>query len=270
MADWDCPDYHMSTEHLRSIAADVHSDVTPQAGWRGDTLVVTDPYAFRIAGFLRDGRSAFTRSFAIEGFLPRALMADGLTLGYQIPLSKAIVEGQQTTTDLLVTANPRGAARVVARLPLRHHTARVIIGSGENRNDAYFPQPFGDPDLYDVDPLGRWFVSVSRPIATGTAGSFSLTWRRPNGSILRTVRVPYQAVRLPANVVRDTTGYYSDLFQRAFSDVPRARLEGLVREAVFVPRFLPSVTVVTAGLDGTTWVKRGGIGTTATWMVFDA
>lgn len=239
------------------------------AGWRGDTLVVTDPYAYRIVGFLRDGRPAFTRTYAIDGFLPRALMADGSTLGYQIPLSKSIAEGRQTSTELLSATNPHGPARVIARLPLRHHTARVIIGSGENRNDAFFPQPFGDADLYDVDPFGRWIVSVSRPVATGRQGTFTLTWRGADGAVLRSVRVPYRPLPLPGRTVRDTIEHYGEVFSRAFAGIPKARLEDLVRDAVFAPRFLPPVTAVVAGLDGTTWVRRAGIGA-ATWMVFDA
>lgn len=240
------------------------------AGWRGDTIVITDPYAYRIVGFSREGRAAFTHTYAIEGFLPRALMADGSTLGYQVPLSKAIAEGRQTSTDLLTTATSRGPARVIARLPLRHHTAHVIIGSGENRNDAFFPQPFGDADLYDVDPYGRWIVSVSRPIAERRQGTFSVTWRQPNGTVLRTVRVPYQSVRLPPAMLRDSLDHYTDLFARVFSTIPRSRLGELVREAVFAPRVLPPVTAIIAGLDGTTWLRRGSAGTTATWMVFNS
>lgn len=239
------------------------------AGWRGDTLVVTDPYAYRIVGFLRDGRPAFTRTYAIDGFLPRALMADGSTLGYRIPQSKAIAEGRQISTELLSATNPRGPARVIARLPLRHHTARVIIGSGVNRNEAFFPQPFGDADLYDVDPFGRWIVSVSRQVATGRQGTFTLTWRGADGAVLRTVRVPYRPVPPPGSMVRDTIEHYGEVFSRAFAGIPKARLEDLVRDAVFAPRFLPPVTSIVAGLDGTTWVRRAGSGA-ATWMVFDA
>lgn len=241
------------------------------AGWRGDTLVVADPYASRLLGFTSDGHSVFTHTYAaLPGFLPRALLANGSALGYRLPLSKDIVEGRQTDTELMTAAATVGQPRVIARLPLRHNTARVVIGSGEGRSEAYFPQPFGDSDLYDVDPLGRWIVSVSRPVTTGKRGTFAITWRAPDGRVLRSVTVPYAATKLPGAMLRDTTTHYAEALTNAFPTVTTARMVALVRGSLYVPGNLPPVTAILSGADGTTWLRRAGAAGAATWMVFDA
>jgi hypothetical protein len=236
-------------------------------GWRGDTLVVADQIASRLVGFLPGGGSAFTRSYAaIPRFVPRAILADGRILGMRIPFSKEIADGRQTTTELLVTESPAGPARVFARLPLRHHTARVRIGSGAGASEAFFSQPFGDWDLQTVDRYGRWIVSVARPAGAPT---FALTWRSPAGTSLRTATVPYTATPIPRAAVRDSIAAYVAEFSRAFPTVGRRSLEGMVRDAVFAPRSYPPVVALVPGLDGTTWVRRHATGEVATWMVFD-
>ena len=239
-------------------------------GWRGDTLVVSDPFASRLVGFLPGGRSVFTRGYAgIPAFVPRAILADGRVLGMRLPLSKAIADGRQTTTDLLVTESPDGPARVLARLPLRHHTARVRIGSGAGASEAFFSQPFGDWDLQAVDRYGRWIVSIARPAGTTERGTFSLTWRSPAGTVLRTATVPYTATPISRGAARDSVAAYVAEFSRAFPSVARRSLEAMVREAVFVPRSYPPVDALVPALDGTTWVRRHAPGEVATWMVFD-
>jgi hypothetical protein len=74
---------------------------------------------------------------------------------------------------------------------------------------------------------------------------------------------------LPARAVADTVNRYVDRFARAFSGVPRARFETLVRTALFVPESHRGVQAVVSGHDGSTWLRRGDPGSTATWMVFD-
>ena len=239
-------------------------------GWRGDTLVASDPFASRLVGFLPGGRHAFTRTFtALDGFLPRMILADGRTLGARILLSKDVAEGRQTTTDRLIAESPAGPARVIARLPLRHHMAHVRVGSGDNASEAFFAQPFGDWDLHGVDPRGRWIVSVSRPAAESARSRFAVTWRSPSGATLRTSTVPYAPAPLARGAVRDTIAAYAKEFARVFPGLSETRLAGMIRATVFVPRNLPPVASLVAGLDGSTWVRRAGAGPTATWMVFD-
>jgi len=242
------------------------------AGWRGDTLVVADSYGRRIVGFLPDGRSTFTRTFTgVDPFLPRALLADGRTLGERMAYSRDIVEGRKTTLDLLTRESPAGPARTMARLPLRHHTGRVIVGSGPGRSEVYFAQPYADADLYDADPPGRWIVTVAGPAVTGSERAvFTLSWRSPGGMVRRTTTVAYVPARLQAAAVRETRTRYTDMLAKAFTGEPRGRMAALVRDALFVPAYYPPVTAVVSGNDGSTWVRRGGPGATATWMVFDA
>jgi hypothetical protein len=242
------------------------------AGWHGDTLVVSDPYAGRLVGFLADGRVAFTRDYsAIHHFLPRTLLADGRAFGERMTYSRDIVEGRATTLELLAAAGTAGPGRTLARLPLRHHTARMIIGSGPGRSEIYWAQPFSDADLFDVDPAGRWFVAVSRPAAAAGSrmAAFVLAWRSPDGVLRRTTTVPYAPARLPLSVVDDTLAVYTNLMGNAFT-VERGRLTGILRDAVYAPASYPPVTAVMAANDGSTWVRRGGGGAAATWMVFDA
>jgi hypothetical protein len=243
------------------------------AGWRGDTLVVSDPYGGRLVGFLADGRVAFTRDYAaIHQFLPRTLLADGRALGERMAFSRDIVEGRVTTLELLAAAGTAGPGRTLARLPLRHHTARMIIGSGPGRSQVFLAQPFSDADLFDVDPAGRWFVTVSCPAAAAGSpmAAFVLAWRSPDGALRRTTTVPYAPARLPASVVGDTLELYANLMANAFAREPRGRLATTLRDAVYAPASYPPVAAVVAGNDGSTWVRRGGAAAAATWMVFDA
>jgi len=243
------------------------------AGWRGDTLVVSDPYGGRLVGFLAGGRPAFTRDFsAIHHFLPRTLLADGRAFGERMAYSRDIVEGRVTTLELLAAGGTAGPAQPFARLPLRHHTARMIIGSGRGQSQVFWAQPFADGDLFDVDPAGRWVVSVSRPAAEGARmAAFSLAWRSPDGVVRRTATVPYAPARLTASALRDTLEVYTNLFaDGAFAGEPRGGLAALLQGAVYAPASYPPVTAVVSGNDGSTWVRRAGAGETATWMVFDA
>lgn len=242
------------------------------AGWRGDTLVVADPHGRRLVAFLADGRVAFTRDYAgIERFLPRMLLADGQSLGERQAFSEEIATGQRTSLDLLATVAVSGPARTIARLPLRHHTARMAIGSGAGQRRTYFAQPYADADLFDVDPLGRWVVSVAGPAAVGPGRSvFSLAWRSSGGAVRTTTTVPYIPLKLQPDAVRETRRLWGEMLGELFAGEPRGRLTALVREAVFVPAYYPPVTAVMAGNDGSTWVRRAGPGDTATWMVFDA
>jgi hypothetical protein len=49
----------------------------------------------------------------------------------------------------------------------------------------------------------------------------------------------------------------------------RGRTERLVRDALYVPRSLPPVAAVVAGMDGTIWLKRAGGGRESPWTVLD-
>ena len=241
-------------------------------GWRGDTLVAADSYGRRLVGFLGDGRPAFTRAYeGIEKFLPRALLADGRTLGERLTYSRDIVAGRETAQELLTAGSPAGPARTMARLPLRHRDAQVIVGSGRGRSEVYFTQPYADADLFDVDPMGRWVVSVAGPAVTGSQRAvFTLSWRSPDGVVRRTATVAYVPARLHAAAARETRTFYTDMLAKSFTGEPRGRMEALVRDAICVPNYYPPATAVVSGNDGTTWVRRGGPGDTVTWMVFDA
>jgi hypothetical protein len=226
----------------------------------------------RLVGFLANGRPAFTRGYeGIEKFLPRALLADGRALGERLTYSRDIVEGRETVQELLTAGSPTGPARPLARLPLRHHTVRVIVGSGPGRSEVYFPQPYADADLFDADPLGRWVVSVAGPAVTGAGRAvFTLSWRSPDGVVRRTATVAYVPARLHAATVRETRAFYTDMLAKSFTGAPRGQMAALVRDAIFVPGYYPPVTALVSGNDGSTWVRRGGPGDRATWMVFDA
>lgn len=244
-----------------------------KAAWRGDTVVVADPHGRRLVGFRADGSHAFTRGYeAIEGFLPWMLLADGRTIGERQSFSEDVAMGRRTTLDLDAAASTAGPARAFARLPLRHSIARVTIGSGRGQNRAFFEQPYADGDLFDGDPLGRWVVSVSRPAAAPGArrAAFVLAWRGSDGRVLRATTVPYAPARIAAAKVRETRAFYTDLLAGMYPTHPRGRLAEKVREAIFIPESYPAVTALMAGNDGSTWIRRGGPGEAATWMVFDA
>jgi hypothetical protein len=240
-------------------------------GWRGDTLVVTDPASQRLTGFLGNGQVAFTAALAsISGFMPRALLANGSVLGSPIVYSHVAASGEVAFDRLEVTSRSAGPVRPFARLPFNHYMVHFHLDGPEGPTDSYFPQPFGDADMYDVDPAGRWVASVSRPTPPSARGSFVITRREPSGSVRWRTTVRYPAGPLPAWVVQDTVDLYASRFHSfSLPAVSQARIAAAIRDQLYVPARLNGVAAVVSGRDGTTWVRRTGTAAVATWMVFD-
>jgi len=243
------------------------------AGWRGDTLVVADPYRVRASGFLADGRLAFTLPFVgLGGFLPRALLADGRVLGSTPLRSEDVAGGRTRFEELRVTAREARGSVLFARLELRHHTAHVHLEPAGHPVDSYFAQPFSDADLYDVAPAGGGVVVLSRPAPAEARGTFTVTRYEPNGRARRLATVRYIPETLRPSVVADTVARYVAMFDAVpeLHALGTGRLRAAVVRALHVPPTVPAALAVLAGRDGTTWVLRGRSGAAARWMVFDA
>lgn len=238
--------------------------------WRADTLVASDHNSFRISAFHTSGRNLFTYSFATLGnHRPRALLAGGRVLFSPVSLAEEVASGR-VTTEILSTADRNGRGmQPVVRLAMNEHTARVRMGSGGDAPQVFFPQPFATNDLYDVDPRGRWLTTVTRAPRSSRNDTAVVTRRAPNGSVLWTARIALAPRPLPRTAVDDTVQAYISQFQRAFPDLPPAAINRLVRPALHVPSRYPPVVAIVAGQDGTTWLRRGGGGSSVQWIVVD-
>jgi len=242
------------------------------AGWRGDTLVVIDPYRVRVTGFLPDGRYAFTLPFVrLGGFLPRALLADGRVLGSTPFRSDAVASGRTRFDEMRVTTRAARGSVLLARLALRNQTAHVHLDPAGHPVDSYLPQPFSDADLSDVDPQGRAVVVLSRPAPEAKHGTFTVTRYEPDGRSRVLAAVRYIPETLRPAMVNDTVAHYAAMFEAMpeLHALGRARVAAAVRRALYVPRTVPAALAVVAGGDETVWVLRSRAGQTARWMVFD-
>lgn len=159
------------------------------------------------------------------------------------------------------------ASRVVDTLfavPMGHPLIR--LGSG----GVYIYSPFDDSGLWQAAPDGSSVTLLLRPIATSeTVGAFVVKRVSAEGSRQFERSISYRPIPISSemidSVVQVGARRLRDRRLGGF-DIPR-----MIREGLFIPRYLPPVVSLVAGRDGTTWVERERIRPgTASWLVLDA
>ncbi|HYR12316.1 MAG TPA: hypothetical protein VEQ60_31300 [Longimicrobium sp.] len=239
-------------------------------GWRGDSLWVADPAQARISLFRPDGTfvRAITFSHAsqvTEGRtnIPAYLLSDGSVLGWwQAPL-QLLSQGRPVSSPM-VRFTPRGEPiNVMARRESRNEFGEIVEGNSR----TYFPQAFTDSPLEAVAPDGSGVVIVRRDAAT-RAGRTTFHVRRMDASGRVTLSRNYSYVPIPlssAAVDRALDEHESALGDTRIRTPEAAVLRRELRRHLYRPRFLPPVTALVLGRDGTIWLRREELGRPMAW-----
>jgi hypothetical protein len=241
------------------------------AGWRADTLWVSDLVQMRTTFFapngavLRTTGPALRASTRYEPGVADAVLADGSSLVLARPLQP---RSGRTAPDVsrlpMLRVGRSGPPDTLAWRDLRNRMVRV--DAGDRR--LMLPQPWDDSPLWAVSTTGQSIVLVNRPAAARAENArFHVMRLSSFGDTLFSGSFSYTPVRVPAGWAAKWADETASLISSRRSGTDRRALAAsLVRDA-YVPSFMPPVTAVVAGDDGTVWLRREEQGSTVIWNV---
>jgi hypothetical protein len=243
-------------------------------GWLGDTLWVSDPNQFRVAFFRADGsvirtaRIATRASASYPAGMPMAMLSGGSVLVMPSPPASVVVTGTVNRVPLLRVDR---LGQVLDTLDWHSLDNNVFQVAGNRQRRTFMYQPLKDTELLSVAPDGRSLVIVERRAATRSRGaSFLVTRLTAGGDTIFSRRIAYAPSPTPAGFRRDRAREMADVLARGRSGLSQGEAVSRISEQLYVPPFLPPVTSVVAGRDGTTWIRREeGAGSTVLWQVLN-
>ena len=138
----------------------------------------------------------------------------------------------------------------VAELPAEH--SGIVFQ--HNDGAMYLPQPFSDDPKYGVSVDGSLVVLVTRRTATSEDGAqFTIVGLRNGTERLFARTIAYQPRRLLNRTVESAVAF---LIGDVTRGAPRSPITAdSVRRRLYRPAFLPPVSDVRVGRDGTIWLK---------------
>lgn len=247
-------------------------------GWKGDTLWVRDTGLRRTSLFGPEGEFITSLSVLVPpvgeryiASVPRALLEDGSFVAEAATPAQFIAQGIVSELPL-VRLNRMG--RITDTLAWHSTRHRVLaIGDPARRSGRfYMPQPLGDAPLWAVGPDGSSLVVVERPATRRPdEGYFRITRLNAAADTIFSRRYRYRPEEVTRNFVNsleaEIAGYFAESRARASSEAVARKW---VREALHVPKFLPPITDVVVGRDGTIWLRREDLRrSTVAWNVLD-
>lgn len=243
-----------------------------QAGWLGDTLWVADPAARRINQFLSTGEPVGVvslppnaRTLGRVSVRPAGLAADGVVLGVT----------SATAEDL--------ASRVVTSLPvLRFDRSGVVRDTlvdipVEKSLIAWRPSGGGAALLAEPTPDRAWWlvedqgsaVAIVRAVADESDETGAIRIARSRASTVEVAEIQFARVAAP-------DGYFERVVQRELGRIPedaidvRTEVRAALQRYGHRPRFVPAVSNVARGVDGTLWIRREDqLADTVEWLILD-
>jgi hypothetical protein len=192
---------------------------------------------------------------------------------------------------LYVTSHPRSVNELWPRIPgfgshLRRagRAVRYILDDLDRRGSyamyelpggggySLFARPFFRGSYHASHPHGDAIVIVHQQVPDSDASShFRVRMVDADGRVVYARSYAFAPVRLAASVADSVVRAEVEAVSRG---TPSARgggaLERVVREAFDLPQYLPPVSWVVLGADGTTWIRRERRGNQDdVWMVLD-
>jgi hypothetical protein len=124
-------------------------------------------------------------------------------------------------------------------------------------------QPFEDGPLIQPAEDGSGFAVVERTVLPGRSRpSFGVTWITGQGDTTFSVKIPYTPHRVTSGNLAAAVSYL------AGPPGADAGLESRIKDALFVPDHLPTVSGVAIGQEGAIWIRREEpTGPTVHWTI---
>ncbi|MES2124479.1 MAG: hypothetical protein V4503_07290 [Gemmatimonadota bacterium] len=213
-------------------------------GWRGDSLWVGDASLGRVTLFTTSGKLVRTIPVQVPG--SPILLADGGTA--VIPMARVTVDEQKPAIEKIQRVAGARVQATLLSLLKRYRAFSVAIGTSHMVGQ----QPFDDFPLWAAFNDGSGFVVVKRPaVAPGRPG-FTVERYSAQGKLVFTRRYPFVPTPLTsADVEAAVSGFVSGVPKDA-----EAAARTHASEAVYRPKYLPTVTRVVAGEGGAIWLAR--------------
>lgn len=242
-------------------------------GLLGDTLWVTNFPAPRVSLFSVDGSHLETMRMEPIDF-GRPLSAPGsvsalLEGGNAIAVSRAVPIGASEPVAVPVLVGRRSMAEPSRVFDVTLPTGMLIPGVG-----AFAAvRPYTASPLVAIASDGSGFLSASWD--DGDPGRLELTKYSPEGAPTWSRSLTYQPVRISD----DEREAWVDAGVEASSQhieaarsrgrVPSGSARELVTSALYLPEFVPPVTAVVLGHDGTVWLQTERRDDASVWLVLD-
>ena len=247
-------------------------------GWMHDTLFVTDGALRRFSVFDADGRyiQSFQWTSVAEGVPrppvfyipsgPQVVLDDGTALlqqgfGYvpgeaerlSVPWLRIDRDGMQDTIAVQSYATP-AMQRLAAQ------------GS-----EVWISAPISDAPLYQlmVDASGLAIIERSFP-QSADPHVFRLIRIDPEGDTVLTREYPYTPVPTPAGELERQVDAHMERYARSATPPSRESITRILSQPAFIPPYLPPVTLVRTGQDGSVWIQRERAGRdSVAWNAID-
>jgi hypothetical protein len=240
--------------------------------WTGGMLSAADPVAGRLHLFRRDGALERTIdgkwgavSAALGSPTPSRRLADGAIVGAAYPPASRYLTAGEAPEAMLARMDSAGPSiEVIARFSARN--AMLVI----ERNPGYTAtiNPVQDQSLWRASADGERIVIVERTAATSAQrASFAVTVLDASGDTLLTRSHAYDPVPLTPQLADSISGALAQRLDHGGQDSVRLRFA--IDKLEYLPAFLPPVTDLVTGRDGTIWLRREGIVEPAVWDVLD-
>lgn len=249
-------------------------------GWLGDTLWIHDRSQRRNSFFTPDGTFIRSRLFVPEDlqvpFVPgpvQRVAANGDITTRIGAFSHSIAEGDVEAVPVIMADGEGATTDTLAVLPVfrREHAIPIPNGWLFARH-----QPWGDDPLWSALPNGSGFYRVDRRApTTDDPSEFHVTHLDSIGRVIFEVAVGYEPYQLNPDLAADYVYEMVEWFMNTDSPTPlfssRKQAREAIGEKLYVPDFVPPVSDLVAGRDGSAWLQRENtMADSATWEVVDS
>jgi len=237
-------------------------------GWLADTLWVSDSRVGRVTRF-RDGRVVSAVRYEgpalAEGYSARApysIREDGSEIVVPSPNPSLMADGSITQIPV-ITVGPTGD---VSLLSTRQHPKMMLLVRSEGRQFMAL-QPYANFTDFAVSPAGT-FVAFGDARVVGGRGLLTVTIVRSAHDTLWTRTTDFSPIRPPNKSIDRVV---DSILVQARAMLGKSAPTDQIREAVVIPEYLPAVTAVVAGEDGSVWIRRedDAVSETLRWEYFD-
>jgi len=240
-------------------------------GLHGDSIYGTDMSLHRLSLFDPDGihlRTERTMSDPLpetgRPARPVALTAAGDVIGESSVSLVAAARGLVLSSPLVVMDRSGTVIRTLGATSQGPHRSGVAMGPSRG---VVFIQPLSNRSLRRVVPDGSAVIFIDQPEEAGGGAPFRVVKVLAVGDTAYDRRYRYAATPVTTQMADSIYRSFAELM--GYEQNPRGAMRA-AREHVRIPESVPPISGAVAGLDGTVWLRREGMGShEAVWLVLD-